>query len=368
MSRHRLLHLIDTGGPGGAETVFMRVAAGLWERGYEPVTMVSREGWLSGQCRQQDLAPLINPPGNGRLSYLRRIIEVIRREDVSAVIAHLYGASFYASIAAALTRRPVISVFHGQKDVEGSRLNRVKGRILSLPPGRSVFVSAALLADLRPQLGLSAERCEVIHNGVNIRAFTGIRSGLRQRLGLSASDILVGAVGNIRSPKAYDVLLRAARSAANRDPRLVFVVAGEGGNDLARELEELHRQLQLGDRFRFLGLVDDIPEFLAGLDIFTIASRQEGFSIACVEAMAAGLPVVATRSGGPESIVTDGVTGRLVPVDEPVRLADALIGLAGDDAARAAMGAAGRQRAEAEFSLERSVAAYGRLLDELLPA
>lgn len=361
----RILHVIDTGGPGGAETVFKQIALGLQNRGWEAATVVSREGWLAEQLRHHSLNPQIVPPTQARLAYLKQIMKIARREEVSVIIAHLLGAGFYASLAGLLTRIPVISIFHGQKDLEKSRMNWLKGRALSAPKGCTVFVSDALRVDLQPKLGLNVDRCTVINNGVDLDNFKDVSSTLRQRLSLDAETILVGAVGNIREPKAYNVLLHATAEIVRQDERIQVLVAGEGRPPLFDELSALHRKLELGDRFQFLGLVEDVPEFLAGLDIFVLSSHREGFSIACVEAMAAELPVVATRSGGPEAIVEDNVTGQLVPVGDPVELAEAILLLADDDIRRKTLGTAGKIRAQERFGIDKCIDAYCQLITRL---
>lgn len=365
--RRRLLHLIDTGGPGGAETMFLRLAAGLETRGWDAIPVVSREGWLAAQLRDHGLEPVILPPGTGgRLAYLGRILRLARGERVSAILAHLLGAGFYASLAGRLAGLPVVTVLHGQKDIEGSRLLRLRGRVLALPRGRTVFVSGALRGALQPVLGLSDGRCAVIHNGVDIARFGQPASGrLRAALGLAPGQLLIGAVGNLRPPKAYDVLLEAAAEVARRHPGAYFVVAGEGRPPLLDELEALRDRLGLQDRFRFLGLVEDIPGLLAELDLFVLSSSREGFSIACVEAMAAGRPVVATRSGGPEEIVEDGVSGRLVGPGNAEALAGAILELVADPELRSRLARAGRRRAEQRFSFDGVLTAYGELLDAL---
>jgi glycosyltransferase involved in cell wall biosynthesis len=125
---------------------------------------------------------------------------------------------------------------------------------------------------------------------------------LRSELALADDVILVGAIGNIRAPKAYDVLLRAARILLDRSQRFHFIIAGDCANALGRELAELSRSLGIEQQVSFLGLRADVPRILRNLDAF-VSSRTEGFSIACIEAMACGIPVIATRSGGPEEIL-----------------------------------------------------------------
>lgn len=361
----KLMHVIDTGGPGGAETVFLTLVSRLQGKGHDAIAVVSREGWLADQLRHKGIEPVVLPATVGKLTYLQSLVTTARDEHATAIISHLLGASFYSSLVGLLLNIPVISIFHGQKDVDESRMNWLKGRVLSLVKGRTVFVSAALRSTLQPQLGLRDNRCTVISNGVDVSAFNNVESTLRQRLSIPEESLLVGAVGNIRGPKAYDTLLYAAAETLKQYPDIVFLVAGEGRPPLSDELESLHNRLRLGDRFRFLGLVHNIPEFLAGLDIFIISSRQEGFSIACVEAMAAGLPIIATRSGGPEAIVEDQITGRLVEPDKPSALSEAVLYLASDAATRIRMGSAGRSRAHEHFEISKCIDAYVDLVSQI---
>ncbi len=137
-----------------------------------------------------------------------------------------------------------------------------------------------------------------IPNGVDTKIFRPERNrSIRAELGISDDTALIGAIGNIRKPKAYDVLLRAARALADGSRRFHLVIAGDRANTLGRDLEVLKRNLGLDGQVTFLGLREDVPRVLNNLDVFVLSSHTEGFSIACIEAMACGIPVVATRSG-----------------------------------------------------------------------
>ncbi|EQD46462.1 Glycosyl transferase, group 1 domain protein, partial [mine drainage metagenome] len=151
----------------------------------------------------------------------------------------------------------------------------------------------------------------------------GRDDSIRRALDLPADAILVGAIGNIRAAKDYGNLLHAARALVDRSDRFRVVVAGQYGGTLADDLMRLRSQLGLEERVFFLGLRADVATVLHNLDLFVLSSRSEGFSIACVEAMACGIPVVATRCGGPEEIL-DARTGILVPAGNPSALADAV--------------------------------------------
>ena len=369
--RPKILHLIDTGGPGGAETIFLRVAVGLEARGWDALPVMGRDDWLAAQLREAGIAPtILNAKGSFNLAYLVQLRRLVREHHIAAVITHLYGSAIYGSLLGLIVRIPVISILHGQSDINATeRFSTIKARIVAAGATRLVAVSTALRDDLSSAIPVPVNRWSVIANGVDTELLKpGSVLGLRERLGLAADTRLVGALGNIRKPKAYDVFLRVAARLIEQDPHYHFVIAGQGSGGLMEELLALETQLGLRDKVTFLGLENDICGYLGELDIFLLTSSTEGFSIACVEAMACGLPVVATRSGGPQDIVVDGQTGFLCPVGDIAGLSEAVARLGSDRALRLAFGAQGRDRALNLFSLERMVNAYAHMIDEVIRA
>ena len=356
-----LLHLIDTGGPGGAETVFLRVAAGLDARGWRAVPVVNRDAWLARELRAAGLQPIVmSSKGSLNVEYLRALCHLARSSKARALVTHLYGSAVYGGVAGRLTRRPVVSVLHGQTDVgTEERFAWIKSQVVGHGAVRLVAVSEHLRQALECRIAAPPQRWTVIPNGVDTQALrAGGSCGLRHRLAIPSDAVVVGALGNIRRPKGYDVFLRAAAELARSSDRLQFVIGGEAKHDLMNELLALRDDLGLQQRVHFAGLQTDVRGFLGDIDVFLLTSSTEGFSIACVEAMACGLPVVATRSGGPEEIVVDQRTGFLCPVGDFRALADRVRQLAGSAELRARMGAAGRQRAVERFSLDAMLDAY----------
>ena len=190
------------------------------------------------------------------------------------------------------------------------------------------------------------------------------RSEARAELGFGPDDIVAGTVANFRAQKAYPDLLEAVHLAADRAPRLRVVAVGQG--PLEAEIRSQHDRLGLGDRFRFLGYRHDALRVLAACDIFTLASRYEGYPIALMEALAIGLPVVATAVGGVPDAVRQGVEGILVPPARPDLLADALVELATDPVLRARFADAALERGQ-QYDIGTAVreieAVYDRLTE-----
>jgi glycosyltransferase involved in cell wall biosynthesis len=363
-----VLHVIDTGGPGGAETVFLSTSSGLDPSRFRALCVVAHEGWLADALRARGVQPIIIP-ANGSLEvrYVSRLLEIVRRERVDVIVGHLYGSAIYCSIAGALSRTPVVSVLHGQHDVPTQGRFALAKRLLVRFGSRAVvFVSNKLKEELASVLSIPPERCELIPNGVDASKFNRRTDGsLREELKLAPTDVLVGAVGNIRAPKSYEVLLRAAHLLRQRSPKYRFVIAGEGGNALHNELLALRSELRLETDVFFLGLRTDVDRVLHSLDVFALSSSAEGFSIACIEAMAAGVPVVATRSGGPQDIIEHEVSGLLVPVRDPVALADGIERLANDTILAQQISLNALQRVHELFTLEAMLSAYERLFENI---
>jgi glycosyltransferase involved in cell wall biosynthesis len=228
---------------------------------------------------------------------------------------------------------------------------------------RIVFVSDQLKNDVACKLRLPDSKCVVIHNGIDVDKYVPRRNAsMRVSLGLGAEDILIGALGNIRKPKAYDVLLDAAHLICREHSNVHFVIAGQGSGALLNELLTQRARLNLERRIHFIGFCSNVQEFLNGIDIYALSSTTEGFSISCIEAMACSVPVVATRSGGPETIVSPGESGLLVRPGSATDLAGALRQLLASPELRAKLATSGRSRVLSYFDSKLMMNQYRTLL------
>jgi len=359
----RVLQLIETSGPGGAETVLVRLASGLVRRGHAVHCVAADGAWLQSELARRELSMSLLPRGGKAfdgtmLSFLRAQIRA-HRADV--VHAHLFDGALYAGLAARLEHVPCIATLHGQVDVprrgwKAAVKRALFGRVVS----RVVAVSETLRAQLDGQLALPPERFVVVPNGVPVPTW-----GPRTRM--QRSELRVIAVGNIRKPKDYPMLLTALARLREQLPGVRLDIVGQRDRDgLYEALQEQVIALGLAEAVTFHGFVSDPAALLAAADCFVLASSEEGFSLATIEAMLAGVPVVATRSGGPQEILRDGETGVLVPVRDPVALADGLARVLGgrrDEIER--MVAAARSDAERRYSEEVMVERYEALYREL---
>lgn len=365
-----VLHVIDTTGPGGAETVFVTLAAGLDPARYRSLALIRGPGWVQAALSARGIETvLLDCKGSFNVRYLLRLIALIRAERVDVIQAHLLGSGVYCSLAGLLIRRPVVVTFHGEVDISvGERFVMAKVALLRLGARRIVAVSRELAARLVQRLSLPAARAAVIYNGIPVTEFDGPRlSRLRRQLNLPAGAILVGALGNIRAAKDYPNLLDAFAKVVACCPDSCLVIAGQGDGPLLADLEAQRIRLGLEQHVYFLGFVDDPAEYLRNLDVFVLSSSTEGFSIATIQAMAAGTPVVATRSGGPQEIVSAGENGILVSPSDPQGLADALLELIRSSEGRQRMASVARLTVRERFDIRTMVESYQAIYGQLMP-
>jgi glycosyltransferase involved in cell wall biosynthesis len=199
----------------------------------------------------------------------------------------------------------------------------------------------------------------VVHNFVDSKSFLNIsaeaRLRIRQALGFDNSSLLIGSVGQISEKKGTTYLVRAMKQVFAEVPEARLMLVGNGSNDYISRIVSKAEKLGIATRIVLAGPRFDIPELLAGLDLFASASLRENFALSIIEAMAAGLPIVATAVGGAPECVRDGENGILAPPGKSEALANAIIPLLRDAELRNKMGQAGRNRALEEFSPEAKI-------------
>jgi len=365
-----VVHLIDTGGPGGAETVYHQLVTRLEPSRWRSVAAVPSRDWLFDSLRDSGVEPrIVAMRGSFDLSYLRTLARLL--DGAALVHSHLLTTSLYGALAARWNGIPAICTFHGLADIQGDPRVPLKFRLIRhLGKAHIVFVSESLRRTFLSMVPLDERRTSVIPNGIDTSRFRpGRDARLRRELGAAEDDILVGAVGNVRPSKAYDVLLRAAAMLRDSSARpLRFVIVGQGDGELYDRLQRLRAELRLETVVRFAGFRSDIPDVMRNLDVYVSSSSAEGFSLTTVEAMASGVPVIATRSGGPEEIIEDGVNGLLVPPNSPGELARAIRSLADDASLQQRLRAAALETVRRRYTVETMVRRYEQLYEACLRA
>ncbi len=304
------------------------------------------------------------------LRALWKLRAVIGEGGFDLIHAHASKPGFLARLAAAGSGVPVLYsphcfAFHAGANPLAARLyvwlERWAARWLT---ARIVAVAQAE-RDLGCAHGVGRkDQYAVIHSGIDPRPFSDPfdRAGTRASLGVPESAPVVGVVGRLSRQKNPLGFLDAARRVHQQNPDAHFVWVGDG--PLMEATRQRARALGLEEVFRLVGARRDIPAVLHALDLFALPSLWEAFPITILEAMAAGLPCVATRVQGVPEAVVDGETGLLVPPGDAGVLAQALLTLLADGGQRTRMGAAGRRRLETHFRREQMLSRLAMLYEE----
>jgi glycosyltransferase involved in cell wall biosynthesis len=301
------------------------------------------------------------------------LVRLMRSFRPHVVHTHTSKAGALGRIAATLCRVPVVvhtyhgHVFDAYFSPLKTRLVVAAERVLARGASALVAVTARVRRDVLARGIGGDDQVVVVSLGLDLDPLVAAparRGELRRELGLPPGAPLVGIVARLVPVKAHEVFLAAAKAMAPVRPDIVFLIVGDG--ERRAELETAARASGLGDRVRFLGWRADLDRLYADLDIVVLTSKNEGSPVALIEAMAAGRPVVSTRAGGVEDVVTDGETGVIVPIGDAPALARAVVDLLEDPARAARLGAAARASVVARFGSGRLVGDIDALYQRLL--
>jgi glycosyltransferase involved in cell wall biosynthesis len=283
-----------------------------------------------------------------------RLAGLFRQWNIDVVHTHNNGPLIYAATAARLARIPgVVHTRHGQSS-RASRRQTALVRLVARLAERIVCVSDDSLR-LSVEQGIPARKLCRVWNGIDLEQFA--YTGPQPR----GPAVLVA---RLSPEKDIATLLRAVALVVPGEPAFQLEIAGDGA--CLAELQRLASELGIAENVRLLGLVHDVPALLARASLFVLPSLTEGISLTLLEAMARGLPVVATRVGGNAEVVLDGETGFLIPTGSPAVLAEKILLLWRDPERARRLGQAGRERVERFFNVRAMVGAYEDLYRQVL--
>jgi len=361
----QVLHSLNV---GGAEVLAARLGEALRDEYRFVFACLDGSGPLAARVRELgfQVAVLDRQPGfDWRCA--ARLRELMRRERVALLHAHQYTPFFYCLAARAWRRNPpILFTEHGRWFPDYPRRKRIWFNRLAMRKGdRAIGVGHFVKHALVVNEGLPRRRVDVIHNGVNLQEYDrplADRDAVRREVGAEEGEVTVVQVARLDALKDHLTAIRAFAQAVHTAPGLRLVLVGEGPEETAIRREIAAQDI--GNRVSLLGLRHDVPRLLKAADAFLLTSISEGIPLTIIEAMAAGLPVVATDVGGVSEIV--GQTGFRAPAKDVDALASGLAQLAADRELRQRMGRAGRERAERTFSEQQNHAAYRKLYGQLL--
>lgn len=342
-----ILHVDPERGLGGGERQVLGLLAHLHAAGHRQTLAADPRGRVASLAT--DLGVHVAPlaiRNHLDVPAARRLAGLLAREPYAILHFHTARAHAMAAFLGAASGVPRVVTRRMDYRLRGGWYTR---RLYNHGVQAVIAISEGVRAMLIAS-GVEPARIHVVPSGVEPDRFApppNARAAARARYGIADTAWLAVAVGALEERKGHGVLLDAL--AMLRDPRLRVLCAGDGS--LRDALPARAAALGLADRVRFLGPVGDVAALLAAADALVMPSHHEGLGVAALEAMAAGLPIVASRVGGLPEAVVDGETGLLVPPGDAAALAAALARLAADSALAHVLGRAGRARVEARFSM-----------------
>ncbi|NOZ25650.1 MAG: glycosyltransferase [Nitrospirae bacterium] len=361
----KICYVIGQLNRGGAERQLYELVRGIDGNEFHPVVI----SLSSGGCWVEELRDLgievveLRRRRNREVSRLYSLVRLFRTIRPDIVHTYLYSANSYGRIAAVITGVPVIiaserSLPEAGKDKDRGRI--LLDRILARFSHGIICNSRRAAETLVEKYAFDAGKVFTVHNGINPDDFfrEAGRHGRPEtaRKSVSTAFRTVGTVGRLHPSKNYRLFLDAARIVLERaGSRVNFIVIGDG--ESRAELQRYAQRSGIADRVVFTGERSDVPAMLEEMDVFVMTSLYEGLSNAMMEAMLAGLPVVATDVGGNRELITDGENGFLCPPGDASSLAERILYLLDNGQEAARMGLSGRQRILTEFSAEKMVRA-----------
>lgn len=362
----RILQLIPTLDRAGSEKQLTLLAKGLPRDAFEvEVCCLTRGGPYEAELAGAGIpVTVIGKPLKFDPGAMWKLVRMLRGRRPDVLHTWLAACNAYGRVAAQLAGVPVVVATERCADVWKGGVWYSIDRWLARRTHR-IVVNSQGVAKFYESRGIATERMSVICNGVESHRSNGIDGEtVRRRLGFSPEHYVIGFAGRLAPQKRITDLIWAADILKVIRPNIRLVIAGDGPS--RARLEQFAHDCHITDRVRFLGYRNDVAELLSALDVFWLGSAYEGMPNAVMEAMAAGLPVVATNIPGTNELVVDGETGYLVPVGDRAAFAQRTFTLMEDPELARRLGSAGRRRVAEQFSVERMVDQHARLYHELV--
>jgi glycosyltransferase involved in cell wall biosynthesis len=367
MKRIRVCLCVDDLFACGAQQIVRNVVENLDSDRYEPLVYAFRRGPLADAISNAGVTVRIFPRHVPKLdlALVNRLRARLQSDRIDILHMHLFGATLHGLLAAFnLPKLARMVTLHCPR--EDNVLQRAVYPMLFSMSESIVGVSKDVTASLLRRYGRSVQhKIVTISNGIDVRRFQadGDKGRLLSSLNIPSNARIVGTVGRLSPEKGHTVLLDAFACIKERCPNAFLILVGEGA-----ELDSLLRHSAdrgISESVRFLGARQDVPALLKAMDVFVLSSLWEGLPVVLLEAMAAGIPVVATMVGGVREVVESEREGLLVPASNPQALASAVIRLLDDHVVADQLRNAAMSKVESQFSVGRMVHAYEALYSSL---
>jgi glycosyltransferase involved in cell wall biosynthesis len=362
----KLAHVTFDMSIGGAERVICDLAQHTNQEQYDvSVICLQQPLGVFGEILRAEgfiVETLCRKPGFD-ISLIRGIRGIIHKKGLQLLHCHQYTPYVYGVLAAAGTPCKVIFTEHGRFYPDRRKPKRVLiNPILNRLTAKVTAISEATRTALSVYENFPADHIEVIYNGIDD---TDIRfadsGGLKAELGIDSKAPVLGTVARLDPIKNHPMMIRALKEVHLKQPEVVLLIVGDGPE--MSSLKSLVHELAISDRVFFPGMRNDVQRFYKIMDLFLLTSFSEGTAMTLLEAMAAGVPCIATDVGGNPEIVADGETGYIIPNDDPASLKKCVLKILESKSLRETLCCAARKRFEERFTVQKMVSGYQKLYE-----
>lgn len=372
---HKILYVSHTSEIAGAEMSLLYILKDIDRKKFIPVTVLTENGPLAERLRNMGIkiymTPLVNIKKKEPISaffYFKtvlRLARIIKSEKVSLIHCNMYTSNQYATLAGFFTGVPLLC-----------HIRNIIGRTCYY--NNLLFLTKILIANSKAteqsyrKYLKDAQKSKVIYNSVLLNENNSAVSSsvFRQKYGIAKNAFLIGYIGQIQEVKGIHFLIEAVSCIAKSYPCIRLFVAGDDTLSKQSEyfpcLKKMCTTLNLNHIVIWGGFVNDTSALYSAIDVLVLPSTYEPFGRVLIEAMAAGKPVISTRVGGIPEVVEDGITGLLVPPEDPKALAKAIAELIDNPALARRFGEKGRERVEKYFNAKTNTRQLERIYNQII--
>ncbi|MBN1348687.1 glycosyltransferase [candidate division KSB1 bacterium] len=367
MNKIKILHLLPSLEFGGMENALVNLINGLDEQVFENVIYcfdsLREDEPLRKKIRSESINIYSSYKGD-RIDWFLplKLRTILRKEAIDIIHTRDWAATFYGTLAAKLTGVRVIADIRGRiPPVEGQKLKKFSHFISAI-----VAVSNDIKTLLSSEYGLISSKITTIHNGIDISRYNGAgeHRDCRAEFGFAPDDFIIGTIGRMEPVKDYGTLLTACAPPMQQNPHIRCLMVGDGSE--RERLQGLAAELGIDARVTFTGFREDVNPILRTMNLFLLTSISEGISNVLLEAMASGLPVIASDVGGTPEIISHEKNGILVPARNVELLSEQIRLLSEDPNRQRMLGNNARESIRSAFSFSKMIAEYSYLYAQTL--
>lgn len=367
MDRTSILHLSADLHLAGAQNVLIGLINGLDREKFKSHVLSLKGGILAERIDQKYCTlTIMRPDSVFDFKIIRKILEIIRQDNVRIIHAHGFDAGYYGAIASAISKETVCLLhYHGRYWKEKLRRRLITWLACFLAQ-KVVCASWSLTQEMKKTLYLPQDKLIALYNGIDFKGLEnpGHQQSLRDEFKLGEDIVLIGNVANLYPVKGQKFLIEAAKIIIDQGVNARFLIVGDG--PLKEALKNQARELGIENEVLIAGQREDIPAILSSLDVFVLCSLSEEISLALLEAMAARKPVVVTDVGGNKEVVDAGVNGLLVKPYNAEELAAAIIRCIRDKELSTKISQQAFEKISREFNLKMMINNIEKLYETLL--